>query len=64
MDIDELNETVAFMRGPDSAVFRRLIAFFSNNSRYCPPQEVKRFWESLTGSEKNYYRMLVATRFI
>lgn len=57
-------ELVRFMNGPDDATLRRLLGYFSYESRYLHPRELKLFWDSLTEDEKNYYRMLVKTRFI
>lgn len=61
---NDIPDLVAFMNGPDDAVKRRLLCYFSYESRYCHPRELKAFWYSLTESEKNYYRKLVAMRFI
>lgn len=62
--LSETRILVDFMQGPDNAVLRRLIVFFSKDGKHCRPREVKSFWESLTESEKNYYRRLVAIREI
>lgn len=61
---NDLPALIKFMQGPDNATLVRLISFFSRDSRYCHPRELKAFWESLSESEKNYYRRLVAIRFI
>ncbi|AWN06180.1 hypothetical protein SEA_MIEK_79 [Streptomyces phage Miek] len=61
---NDLPALIKFMQGPDNATLVRLISFFSRDSRYCHPRELKLFWESLSESEKNYYRRLVAIRFI
>ena len=60
----DIPELIRFMNGPDDATLRRLLAYFSYESKYLHPRELKEFWDSLKESEKNYYRMLVATRFI
>jgi hypothetical protein len=61
---NDFPELLSFMNGPDGPTLRRLLGYFSYESRYVHPRELKAFWESLTQSEKNYYHMLVATRFI
>lgn len=61
---DDIVELIAFMNGPDKAVLKRLVAYVSLDGRYCHPRELKRFWESLTESEKNYYRKCVVQRII
>lgn len=61
---NELTVLIAFMQGPDNAILGRLIHFFSEGGKYLHPRELKPFWESLTEGEKNYYRMLVKTRYI
>jgi hypothetical protein len=53
---NDFPELIAFMQGPDRVTFARLISFFSVDSRYCHPRELKPFWESLTEAEKFYYR--------
>lgn len=60
----DLPELIRFMNGPDDAVKRRLLGYFSYESRYLHPRELKVFWESLTEDEKDYYRKLVAERFV
>lgn len=61
--VKELEDLVNFMQGPDNPVLVRLVSYFSLDSRYCHPRELKSFWESLNESEKNYYRS-VALRII
>lgn len=56
-------ELIEFMNGPDSVTLRRLLTYFSYDSRYLHPRELREFWGSLTGTEKNYYRRLVVERF-
>jgi hypothetical protein len=60
----DVEELIAFMQGPDNATLVRLVSFFSRDSRYCHPRELREFWESLTESDKNYYRKLVVLRVI
>lgn len=62
--VTEMQDLIAFMQGPDNPVLVRLVSFFSRDSRYCHPRELKPFWESLTESDKNYYRRLVVLREI
>ena len=62
--LNDIPALIKLMSGPDAVTFRRLVSFFSLDSRYLHPRELKEFWESLTESEKNYYRMLVAKRLI
>lgn len=52
-DFEELR---IFMSGPDSRILKYLVAYFSYNGRYLHPRELRVFWESLTESEKEYYR--------
>jgi hypothetical protein len=56
---NDIPQLIKFMQGPDNPTFVRLINYFSRDSRYCHPRELKRFWESLTGAEKIYYRSAV-----
>lgn len=68
----EAQELSNFMHGPDQVTLARLTTFFSYpvldgtdwRKCYLHPRELKLFWDSLTESEKNYYRRLVALREI
>jgi hypothetical protein len=61
---NDIPDLIKFMNGPDRPVLARLINYFSFDSRYCHPRELKAFWESLSESEKNYYRKCVVQRII
>lgn len=58
----DMDELIVFMNGHDGPYLRELVSYFSLDSRYCHPRELKLFWESLTESEKNYYRDAVFYR--
>lgn len=59
-DIDEKIELISFMTGPDRATLRRLAYYFSGDSKkYLHPRELKKFWDSLTEDEKDYYHEAV-----
>jgi AAA15 family ATPase/GTPase len=68
MNIDvtanEMTGLISFMNGLDGVTLKRLLSYFSHESRYLHPRELKEFWDSLTESEKNYYRRLVVYRII
>lgn len=55
-DFDALR---TLMTGPDSRILRYLVAYFSYQSRYLHPRELRIFWESLTDAEKEYYRQAI-----
>jgi phosphopentomutase len=59
---NDIPELIKFMNSSDHDTLSELVNFFSLDSRYCHPRELKRFWESLTESEKDYYRSCVPRR--
>ena len=61
---NDISDLIKFMNGPDSPVLKRLINYFSYDSRNCHLREIKDFWESLSESEKNYYRKCVVMRIV
>jgi hypothetical protein len=60
----ERTSLVKFMIGPDNPIFAKMICYFSSAGKYCHPRELKKFWESLTEREKDYYRAVVPTLVI
>lgn len=45
----------SLMTGPHMFTLARMICFFSWESRYLHPRELKIFWESLTEEEKAWW---------
>jgi hypothetical protein len=56
---DDIPELIKFMNGPDSIHLKEMVVFFSLDSRYLHPRELKLFWESLTPDERSYYQTAV-----
>jgi hypothetical protein len=59
--INEHDNLVWFMTGPDSEVFAKAICYFNFESKreYFHPRELMKFWNSLTEREKDYYRKTI-----
>ena len=55
----DVEELIIFMNGPDKPTLAAMISFFSHESRYLHPRELKRFWDSLSDEEKLWWRFVI-----
>lgn len=59
LSAETVAELTAFMCGPDKRVLSRMIGYFSYNSRYLTPRELKKFWDAISEVEKTYWRSAI-----